>query len=138
MQNFSQETFVFQHEELLNIWEECGRKSDVVFEWVIKKIKNNELSLEKKDDIRKKIRNLFSYVTKKLSNCNRSLKRFKEKHATWISATAVISISDKDYEKPCSSKIGRPQVNYTCAKDRMKRKLANDLSSEKDHNTDLM
>lgn len=123
---------------MLGVWIEGDRKTNVVLDWVFKKINTNELSLKKKDEIRKKIQNLLAYVSAKLSKCNRMVNRFKEKYPQWVSATTIIEISENDFEKPCSSKAGRPNVSYTNAKYRLKRKLASDLSCENNDDVDFL
>lgn len=80
---------------------------------------------------KKKIENLCSFINRKWIKYQRSLTRFKQYNNEWLEGETNFIIGRK-------CKRGRPQLSYSEASDRLKRKLASDVSLEQQNDPMLL
>lgn len=113
------------------MWVNYDKNVAVILDFMMKKIKH-EVDNEVKTKFEKIIRNVTSIIKQKWVQHCRSVKVFKRYEMNWLERDIIFIIPPK------TNKGGRPKLTYDESSLRNKRKIASDLSSQQNDDTNLL
>lgn len=130
--------FEVSHSALLDVWINENRNEKALFDWIVDKFHLNDVSVDLKAEITKKIRSFHLYILKNLPKCNRTITTFKRKHSSWLLSSMTVVVEKINDQVASENQMGRPRLSYSDAGSRLKRKMAKELADNEENNTSLL